>query len=375
MGTQRVFPEWTWIIGFWIGAAIGSFLNVVIYRLPRGLSVSKPKHSFCPSCNKQLTPGELIPLLSWLLQKGRCSCGKNVVPPRYFFVELITGTLFAIIWYQQLYVGPGPEAFEQANPVKAVGYMLMAAALVAAIFTDLAHYIIPDQVNAAMLVIGVGMNVAYAVMGNPVAFSGGIPSSILGALTGIGVLWGIAFLGRILFRKDAMGHGDIKMARGIGAVLLPVGAMISFGLAVALGAVLGLILVAVRAQQIKKLEAKKQAEYEAAVAQAKAEGLPVPPAPSEEEEPDFPPESIGSLLWCGLGYVLCIDIIGLYIPSLYERWFGENPYSVEEIDDDAGVELTTIPFGPYLALGAIGVMLFEPRLLAMVNDYWSALQG
>ncbi len=375
MGNQRVFPEWTWIIGFWIGAAIGSFLNVVIYRLPRGLSVSKPKHSFCPSCNKQLTPGELIPLLSWLLQKGRCSCGKNAVPPRYFFVELITGTLFAIIWYQQLYVGPGPEAFEQANPVKAVGFMLMAAALVAAIFTDLAHYIIPDQVNAAMLVIGVGMNVAYAVMGNPVAFSGGIPSSILGALTGIGVLWGIAFLGRILFRKDAMGHGDIKMARGIGAVLLPVGAMISFGLAVALGAVLGLILVAVRAQQIKKLEAKKQAEYEAAVAQAKAEGLPVPPAPSEEEEPDFPPESIGSLLWCGLGYVLCIDIIGLYIPSLYERWFGENPYSVEEIDDDAGVELTTIPFGPYLALGAIGVMLFEPRLLAMVNDYWSALQG
>lgn len=375
MGTQRVFPEWTWIIGFWIGAAIGSFLNVVIYRLPRGLSVSKPKHSFCPSCNKQLTPGELIPLLSWLLQKGRCSCGKNVVPPRYFFVELITGTLFAIIWYQQLYVGPGPEAFEQANPVKAVGYMLMAAALVAAIFTDLAHYIIPDQVNAAMLVIGVGMNVAYAVMGNPVAFSGGIPSSILGALTGIGVLWGIAFLGRILFRKDAMGHGDIKMARGIGAVLLPVGAMISFGLAVALGAVLGIILVSVRAQQIKRLEAKKQAEYEAAVAQAKAEGLPVPPAPSEEEEQDFPPESIGSLLWCGLGYVLCIDIIGLYIPSLYERWFGENPYSIEEIDDDAGVELTTIPFGPYLALGAIGVMLFEPRLLAMVNDYWSALQG
>ncbi len=375
MGTQRVFPEWTWIIGFWIGAAIGSFLNVVIYRLPRGLSVSKPKHSFCPSCNKQLTPGELIPLLSWLLQKGRCSCGKNVVPPRYFFVELITGTLFAIIWYQQLYVGPGPEAFEQANPVKAVGYMLMAAALVAAIFTDLAHYIIPDQVNAAMLVIGVGMNVAYAVMGNPIAFSGGIPSSILGALTGIGVLWGIAFLGRILFRKDAMGHGDIKMARGIGAVLLPVGAMISFGLAVALGAVLGIILVSVRAQQIKKLEAKKQAEYEAAVAQAKAEGLPVPPAPSEEEEQDFPPESIGSLVWCGLGYVLCIDIIGLYIPSLYERWFGENPYSVEEIDDDAGVELTTIPFGPYLALGAIGVMLFEPRLLAMVNDYWTALQG
>lgn len=375
MGTQRVFPEWTWIIGFWIGAAIGSFLNVVIYRLPRGLSVSKPKHSFCPSCNKQLTPGELIPLLSWLLQKGRCSCGKNVVPPRYFFVELITGTLFAIIWYQQLYVGPGPEAFEQANPVKAVGYMLMAAALVAAIFTDLAHYIIPDQVNAAMLVIGVGMNVAYAVMGNPIAFSGGIPSSILGALTGIGVLWGIAFLGRILFRKDAMGHGDIKMARGIGAVLLPVGAMISFGLAVALGAVLGIILVSVRAQQIKKLEAKKQADYEAAVAKAKAEGLPVPPAPSEEEEQDFPPESIGSLVWCGLGYVLCIDIIGLYIPSLYERWFGENPYSVEEIDDDAGVELTTIPFGPYLALGAIGVMLFEPRLLAMVNDYWIALQG
>lgn len=67
-----LFPEWTWILGFAIGAAIGSFLNVVIYRMPLGMSLNEPKNSFCPNCKHQLGIPDLIPLLSWLGLGGKC---------------------------------------------------------------------------------------------------------------------------------------------------------------------------------------------------------------------------------------------------------------------------------------------------------------
>lgn len=342
-----MFPAWTWVVGFWLGAAIGSFLNVVIYRLPRGLSIYKPKHSFCPSCNRQLTMMELVPLLSWAFQKGKCQCGKNKIGARYFIVEVVTGVLFSAIWYQQLVMGDHTSVLPV---ILAVGYMAFSAALVAAIFTDLAHYIIPDQINAFMLFVGLAMNVAMIAFGLPQAWMWGIPSSIAGALVGVGVLWGIAFLGRIMFGKDAMGHGDIKMARGIGAVLLPIGAGMSFAMAVALGAVIGGILAYVRHQQLKNK-----------------------PQPEIQAEEEYVPESVGSLLKCGVGYVACIDVVGLAIPKLYESWYGENPYSVEEFEEEPEVELTMIPFGPYLAAGALAVVLFAPQLNALLDGYLKSM--
>lgn len=358
-----MFPAWTSIVGFWIGAAIGSFLNVVIYRMPRGISISKPKHSYCPSCDKQLTAGELIPLLSWVFQSGRCKCGKNKIGARYFIVEMITGILFAAIWYQQLCQFP-QSSYEPIFVIRAVGYMLFAAALVAAIFTDLAHYIIPDQINAFMLIVGIGMNVAMLVLGLPEAWIWGIPSSIAGALVGIAVLWGIAFLGRVLFGKDAMGHGDIKMARGIGAVLLPLGAGMSFAMAVAMGAVIGGLQVALlRTKPAKPVESFGPNDKDGG--ESKETKGAIDPGGEEHYEP----ESIGSLVKCGIGYVLCMDVFGLIKPSIYEWWFGENPYSLEEFEEEPEVEHTMIPFGPYLAMGALAVMLFAPQLQQVVDAY------
>lgn len=354
-----MFPEWTCVIGFWIGAAVGSFLNVVIYRLPRGLSIAKPKYSFCPNCKHQLTGIDLIPLVSWLILGRKCRHCKHPVSSRYFWVELINGTLWGWIWWLHLSATnlvtagsglPGPVA----DPVRAVAYMLFASALVAAIFTDIAHYIIPDQVNAFMLIVGLGMNVAMIAQNRPEAWTMGMPSSVAGALTGIGVIWGIAFLGRIFFRKDAMGHGDIKMARGIGAVLFPVMALLSFGVAVLFGAVFGLTVVALRAMgQIKEPGA----------------GQGAIPDSAEEEGEEYEPESIGSLLKCGLGYVLCMDVVGLVWPKIYEWWFQEDPYAVEEFEEEPRVELTVIPFGPHLAAGALVAVLFEPQLRSLLDAY------
>jgi leader peptidase (prepilin peptidase)/N-methyltransferase len=339
--TVGLFPEWTWVVGLLIGAAIGSFLNVVIYRMPRGLPLGDPPHSFCPACRSRLGLADLVPLLSWLVLRGRCRHCRAPVPPRYLMVELITGGIWAWLWHAHLVAGWSPL------------YGLLAAAfasvLVAAIFIDLRHYIIPDQINAALLFIGLLANGALYLEGSPQASISGVPASLVGALVGVGALWFVALLGRLLLGRDAMGHGDIKMARGIGAMLLPAGALLSFGLAVVLGAVLGLAQVLLRRRPAAAPESEGAAE-------------------------DPPPESIGSLLKCGLGYALCIDVAGLLAPRLYERWFGENPYAVEE-EEVADAGATMIPFGPYLAAGALALLLAPGLITGPVEAYWRWATG
>lgn len=332
-----MFPEWTWICGLFIGATIGSFLNVVIYRLPLGLSINEPKHSFCPSCKHQLGIPDLVPLFSWLFSGGKCRHCKAKVPSRYFFVELLNGSLWAGIWYQQLCVGH--------DPAKAITYMLFSAALVAAIFIDLRYYIIPDQINAFILLVGLGYSGWLLYTGDQGAWMWGMPIGVAGAIFGTVCIWAITFLGRLMFGKDAMGHGDIKLARGMGAVLFPVGAGISFALAVVAGAVFGIVTVILR---------KRSAE---------------PAADEEEDDEPYEPESIGSLLKCGLGYLLAFDAIGLVFPKFYESYFAENPYSVEDVQDEPDVSFTTIPFGPYLAIGALAEVLFHPYLQKLLDAY------
>ncbi|MBS1706700.1 MAG: prepilin peptidase [Armatimonadetes bacterium] len=326
-------------MGFYIGAAIGSFLNVVIYRMPRGISLGNPKHSFCPNCNHQLGIPDLFPLLSWLVQFGKCRYCRVKVPSRYFWVEMVTGSLWGIFWWQNLVAGTDPFRF--------VALALFASALVAAIYIDLKFFIIPDQVNAAMLVTGLAYNAVLFAQHSPRSMMWGMPVAVAGALVGTVSLWAVAFLGRLAFGKDAMGHGDIKMTRGIGAVLFPAAALASIGVAVILGAFLGII----------QILARRKTQDEAKDA-------------GPEDEGEYVPESLGSLLKCGLGYLLLIDVFGLFVPRLYEWWFGENPFAVEAVEDeDVEVGATTIPFGPYLALGAIVLAIFEKPILTAVERY------
>ena len=342
---------WTWMVGLFLGATSGSFLNVVIYRLPRGLSLSNPPQSFCPNCKHPLTFLDMFPLLSWVIQRGKCRYCKAGISSRYFFVELVNGIIWAGIWYQYMIL-------DNDVPL-AVAYALAASALVVAIFVDLELYIIPDQVNAFLLFVGIGYNVWLFKEHSPAAYMWGLPVSIAGGLVGVGILWGIAFFGRLAFGKDAMGHGDIKMARGIGAILFPGLATISFGLAVLLGAVLGIL-------QVVLFKAKAGSD---------TNGDGPGKAGPEGEEIDLPPETIGSLLKCGLGYVLCIDIVGLFFPKLYMWWFHEDPYLPIQEMDEFKVELTMIPFGPYLALGAIAAAVFKNPLLAGWEAYVHSMKG
>lgn len=344
-----MFPEWTWVFGLAFGAAIGSFLNVVIYRMPRGMSLSNPKNSFCPKCKHRLLMSDMIPLITWLIQRGKCKYCQAKIPSRYFWVELLNGAIWSGIWWQYLIDGN--------DWVKAICYAFAASTLVAIIFIDWELYIIPDQINAFLLFLGLGYNAWLIAQNNPAAWTWGMPSSVAGGLVGVGVLWGIAFLGRLLFRKDAMGHGDIKMARGIGAILFPVLSVVSFALAVALGAVLGVAQVLLRSRKDSGEQVGDENDQK------------------DQEEENYEPESIGSLLKCGLGYILCIDVIGLFIPKLYMAWFNENPYEPLEDLEDFEADFTMIPFGPYLALGAIVGTVFEKQLLGAVRNYWRWAAG
>lgn len=308
-----------------LGATIGSFLNVVIYRLPRGISLSNPPKSFCPNCKHPLGFFDLFPLFSFLASGAKCRYCAQPVSSRYFWVELLNGSLWAVIWWQYLIV-----SFE---PVRAGFYAITTAALVAVIFIDWELYIIPDELNATLLLFGIAFH----------AFDKSLMIALSGALLGWGLLWGIALFGRVLFRKDAMGHGDIKMMRGVGAVLGPQLLCANMAIAVVAGLVIGVALMVIAS--------KSQSE---------------PPAQGDDEV--YVPESIGSLFLHGGWYLLCLDIVGIFVPSIYKA-IGETPSEENIEDDDWKPSLTTIPFGPYLAIGAIVCMLFSAGINQGIANY------
>src|SRR6476619_448504 len=140
---ERLFSA----IAFVLGACVGSFLNVCIYRLPLNLSVNQPPRSFCPSCKTQIPWHQNLPLVSWLLLRGHCAkCGARIAF-RYFAVELLTALFFLIIWI--------------CFPWQiAIAYWVFIALVIAATFIDFEHFIIPDEITMGGTIAGLGASIA-----------------------------------------------------------------------------------------------------------------------------------------------------------------------------------------------------------------------
>ena len=327
-----LFPAWTASIGFIFGAFFGSFLNMVIYRLPRGLSFVEPSRSFCPTCKHSLNSRDLMPIVSWSLAKGKCRYCAEPVASRYFWVEVLMGSLFGAIWYCYLTLN--------YDPLRAGFYALMAACLVAVIFIDWELYIIPDELNAAILVVAVAYH----------AFDNSLMVALSGGLLGWGLLFGITLLGRIGFGKDAMGDGDTKMMRGVGALLGPWLLVGNLGIAVVAGLVGGIAGILID---------KRKALPESADATA-----------AEEEEAPYEPTPIPLVIFAGAMYVLCIDVFALFIPPLRRYLEAKFPSETLEEEDDWKPSATTIPFGPYLAIGALICMLAAHAIEAALKAYF-----
>ena len=179
------------------GLIIGSFLNVVIYRFPRGESLAFPP-SHCPHCDHQIKPWENIPVLSYLALRGKCSNCSAPITMRYPIVESLTGLVFLMAYWR--------FDLTWALPV----FALFGALLIAITFIDIDHLIIPDS----MVIIGLLPGFFTWFSGMQV-----LESQLIGLFGLGGLFWAIRWFGEIMFKKEAMVFGDVKFAAMAGWVL------------------------------------------------------------------------------------------------------------------------------------------------------------
>jgi len=229
---------------FLFGLLVGSFLNVVIHRLPRMMeaewhaqcaelrgeapvaaapfNLAVPR-SACPQCGHQITALENIPLLSWLWLRGRCSSCRTPISVRYPLVELLTALLSAA------------AAWKWGVSVQTVGALLLIWTLVALAFIDLDTTLLPDSLTLPLLWLGLLFNLG--------GYFASLPEAVVGAMAGYLVLWSVYWLFKLATGKEGMGYGDFKLLAAIGAWLgwqmLPVTLLLSS----VVGAVIGIAMI------------------------------------------------------------------------------------------------------------------------------------
>lgn len=406
-------------IAFFLGACVGSFLNVVIHRVPRGLSVSNPKRSFCPSCKNSIPAYRNIPLLSWIVLRGRCADCKSRIPVRYFAVELATALLFLLIALGELERGGAPNPWRLAIEFTAV------ALCVAITVIDFQLAIIPDPLTIPwipLLVTGVAfqpdvlrgrwldlavnqdsphllaLGLAGLALGAfPALFvdfarrervvdSAGEPTSALptadeefslwletreflkplllpafagaglsilvlhrvdlaahphlaaaiasaaGAGGGMLVIYGIRFVFSAVFGREAMGLGDAKFLALAGTLLGAEGAALVFGAACFLGALpaFGSLLVKLPVPTIALLVATLLPIF-GLVPLARATSAPVALA---------------------VGVVLPMVALLVFFRRLRR----------------GDVELSAMPFGPFLALASVILLVSYPQVVGFLTQ-------
>ena len=207
---------------FLLGACFGSFLNVCIARWPREMSVVRPR-SRCPKCGHQLAWFENVPLVSWLVLRGRCRCCTESISPMYLVVELTV----ALIWLAcALVLGPTFTALRVA---------VFSTILVGVALTDLQTYLIPDGFTLFGLGWTLLTSIAAFFVGDISQFAGPY-DALIGACAGAGMIAIVGWLGEVTLRREAMGLGDVTLMAFIGGALGPQRAIMSVFVASALGA-------------------------------------------------------------------------------------------------------------------------------------------
>lgn len=213
------------VAAFLLGLLTGSFVNVLAHRLPRGESVAFPG-SHCPACGAAIRAYDNVPVVSWLLLRGRCRACRAPISVRYPAIELVNAFLWAAVYLR----APGWADL-------ASGAFLCSAA-VALLVIDAEFRILPDKITLTGIVVGFALSF-LSELRTPLQSLGGIA-------LGAGGLWLLAFLYEKWKKVEGMGMGDVKMLGMIGAFLGPWGVVVSVLLASFAGSVVGLLLVAVK---------------------------------------------------------------------------------------------------------------------------------
>lgn len=233
------------------GACVGSFLNVCIYRIPLDLSVVTPR-SFCPHCKKTIPWYLNIPVLSYFMLRGRCRfCGSGF-SFRYALVEMFTAFLFVLGCLAFPPAGAEPPLGMQALPTLGMlpVYWLFISGLILGTFVDFEHYIIPDSVTIGGMGAGLVLSLFVPAMHGADSALLSLRASFIGLATGFGILQGIAILGRLAFRKEAMGFGDVKLMGAVGAFLGWKATIFSILAASLFGTIVGVTLIACGKRQM-----------------------------------------------------------------------------------------------------------------------------
>ncbi|MBI5095036.1 MAG: prepilin peptidase [Candidatus Hydrogenedentes bacterium] len=244
------------IFAFVLGAMVGSFLNVCVYRLPRQLSVVKPR-SKCPKCDSGIAWYDNIPVVSWLVLGAKCrNCGQPI-SWQYPLVEAITGSLFFFVFWRY--------GFVLATPI----YMVLSTGLVLVTFVDLTDWTIPNEVTFPGIPLGVACSVlamyypeSRLVVAGP--FQEQAWNSLLGVLVGGGSLYLLDKISLLLLGKRGMGFGDVKLLAMLGAFFGLYHVFVIILLASLMGSVIGVLAIMVQKAKPAHGSEPKSATEEAA---------------------------------------------------------------------------------------------------------------
>ena len=206
------------VFSFWMGACIASFLNVVIWRVPRDESiVSPPSHS--PKCNTPLKWYQNLPIVAWLALRGKCAHCKAPIAPRYILIEILGGILFLAAFWRYGYFAP-------------LAWIWISLMIVGS-FIDYDLQLLPDFVTVGGMIYGILVSLVFwAILTfTPYHFHNLLPEQpmffiepvrcLVGGALGFGLLWLIRWVGGIAFKREAMGMGDVFLMGAIGSILGP----------------------------------------------------------------------------------------------------------------------------------------------------------
>lgn len=227
-----------YIAVFLFGSVMGSFLNVCIYRIPRGLSIIIPS-SRCPSCNNPIKLYDNIPILSYVLLGGRCRLCKERISFKYPVVEFLNAILYVLILWR----------FGSQFSWFLLVYFVFLSSLIVIAFIDIGYQIIPNGITLP----GIPLALIFGSTLLPDPFSRvdllGFNASITGILLGGGLFYAVGVVGKAVFKKDAMGGGDIKMMAMVGGLLGWKGVILTTFLGSFFGSIIGIILIRTKGKE------------------------------------------------------------------------------------------------------------------------------
>lgn len=340
------YPRWVAVMmaAWWavVGLALGSFLNVVIARVPAGLSVVSPR-SRCPRCGHELSWYENIPVFSWILLRARCRGCKLPISARYPLVESLTALLFLAALVR----------FGWSRELGAATLLILF--LVPLTFIDLDTWLLPDELTYP----GIAAGIAVSALG-------GWPSlrnALLGAALGYFGFWALEWLGAKIFQKEALGAGDKNLLALIGAFTGPVPLLGVVFLASLQGAIVGSLLLLIKGRAgpapIEEPAMTQPLEGPPAETPATANAAPdTPPAPMPAAEEPAPVPAVSDR------------------PADLPDPPGESAEADPGPDEDDWVPgPTNMPFGPWLSIAALEVVLVGPWLASKLPPVIALLVG